>query len=263
MERNPMIKIDYSKLPKIDAIFLSHGHCGHIDPYTLINYTLIEMYQNIAPRPLLLIPETIEFLIPLFKKYLPKQKIKILKNKEIFDLNWIEIQGIIFENNYITNEDDVMTLAISNDEELLYTDVDTLPPESEKATSLLYDVFTRKNYKEALYIPTRNKLEWNFKILEAKNVKERKKIAEEYIELRKEEIAYNYERFEYDLAECSDIQKLPNSNFWHKLNSKKAYRLWTCLWANFLNSDLVYKNFDFHFKRASAWRDVKSFVEKA
>jgi L-ascorbate metabolism protein UlaG (beta-lactamase superfamily) len=81
MERNPMIKLDYKKLLDLDAIFLSHSHCDHIDPYTLI-----DIYKNIVPRPLLIIPETIEYLVPIFKKHLPKQKIKILKNKEIFEL---------------------------------------------------------------------------------------------------------------------------------------------------------------------------------
>lgn len=204
MERNPMIKIDYDNLPAIDAIFLSHSHCDHVDPYTLI-----EMYKNRHPRPLLLIPETIEFLIPLFKEFLPKQKIQVLKNKEIFNLNWIEIQGIIYENNYITNEDDVMTLAICNDTELLYTDVDTLPPETEEATDTLYNVFARKEYETMLYISTRNELEWNFKILEMKSSKEREAFMKEHIEVRREEIAANYLRFNDYLEWFIDIQELP------------------------------------------------------
>ncbi len=206
MERNPMIKIDYNKLNNLDAIFLSHSHSDHIDPYSLI-----EIYKNIIPRPILIIPETIGFLVPIFKKNLPKMEIKILKNKEIFEFKWIEIQWIIFENNYTTNEDDVMTLAISNEKELVFTDVDTVPPETKEATDLLYEIFTRKNYESALYISTRNELEWNFKIIEAKSIEERKKIAKDYIEKRKEEIAYNYERFDYEyLEESSDIQELPN-----------------------------------------------------
>ena len=204
MERNPMIKIDYDKLPKIDAIFLSHSHCDHVDPYTLI-----EMYKNRHPRPLLLIPETIEFLIPLFKEFLPKQKIQLLRNKEILNLNWIDIQGIIYENNFITNEDDVMTLAISNDKELLYTDVDTVPPETEEAYETLYNVFTRKNYESMLYISTRNELEWNFKILEMDSKEKRKEFMKEHIEYRKEEIAYNYLRFNDYLEGFIDIQELP------------------------------------------------------
>jgi L-ascorbate metabolism protein UlaG (beta-lactamase superfamily) len=81
MERNPRIKIDYSKF-NVDAIFISHSHCDHLDPYTLL-----EIYNNIKPRPLILIPETLTFLLPLFERYLPKQKIQILKNRQVFNLN--------------------------------------------------------------------------------------------------------------------------------------------------------------------------------
>ena len=204
MERNPMIEIDYSKLPQIDAIFLSHSHCDHVDPYTLIN-----IFKNSKNPPLLLVPITIEFLVPIFKKYLPKVKIQILKNNEVFKLKWINIKWIIFENNYITNEDDVMTLAISNEQELVYTDVDTVPPETYEAVQDLYELFTQKKYKQALYLSTRNELAWNFKILDIKGEKQRKAFEQEYIDYRKEELDYNYSRFDYDLEWASDIQRLP------------------------------------------------------
>lgn len=203
MARYPKIEIDYEKL-EIDAIFLSHSHSDHLDPYTLA-----KIYKNLKPRPLLLIPETLLFLVPLFEKYLPKQKIQILKSWVTFNLKWIDITGIIFENNYLTNEDDVMTLAISNETELLYTDVDTVPPENEESINMLYDLFTAKNYEQALYMSTRNELPWNFKIIEAKSTEERKNILKEYTTQRIEEIEYNYFRFEEDFIECSDIQELP------------------------------------------------------
>jgi hypothetical protein len=102
-----------------------------------------------------------------------------------------------------------MTLAISNDTELLYTDVDTVPPENEESINLIYDLFTKKDYENAIYLSTRNELEGNFKILEAKTIPERLQIANEYIEHRKEEMDYNYYRFDEDFIECSDIQDLP------------------------------------------------------
>jgi hypothetical protein len=34
------------------------------------------------------------------------------------------------------------------------------------------------------------------------------------------------------------------------------------LGANFINNDILYKKFSLHFKRASLWKDVDSFVEK-
>ncbi|MDD5769442.1 MAG: MBL fold metallo-hydrolase [Candidatus Gracilibacteria bacterium] len=203
MARYPKIEIDYEKL-EIDAIFISHSHSDHLDPYTLV-----KIYENIKPRPILLIPETISFLVPLFEKYLPKQKIQILKNSQTFNLNGIDIKGIIFENDYITNEDDVMTLAISNDEELIYTDVDTVPPERQDCINLLYDLFTHKNFSQAIYMSTRNELPGNFQIIESNSIEERKKIQKEYLEQRMQEIEYNYFRFEEDFLECSDIQELP------------------------------------------------------
>ena len=208
MERYPKIEIDYSKL-KIDIIFLSHSHSDHLDPYTLV-----KIYENITPRPLLLIPETLEFLIPLFKKNLPKQKIEILKNNKTFNFEWIDITWIIFENDYLTNEDDVMTIAISNDTELLYSDVDTVPPENEESIELIYNLFTSKNFKQALYLSTRNELPWNFKIIWANSSKQRQDIEKDYLEERIWEIEYNYYRFEEDFPASSDIQELPYFMKW-------------------------------------------------
>ncbi len=208
MARYPKIEIDFEKM-WIDAIFISHSHCDHLDPYTLI-----KIYETQKPRPLLLIPETLIFLVPLFEKYLPKQKIEILKSWVTFNLKWIDITGIIFENDYLTNEDDVMTLAISNDTELIYTDVDTVPPEREDVINMLYDLFTAKNYEQALYLSTRNELPGNFKIVEARSIEERKNILKQYLEQRIEEIEYNYFRFEEDFVECSDIQELPYFMKW-------------------------------------------------
>ncbi len=208
MARYPKIEIDYEKFD-IDAIFISHSHSDHLDPYALV-----KIYEHIKPRPLLLIPETLEFLVPLFEKYLPKQKIQILKSWINFSFKWIDITGIIFENDYLTNEDDVMTLAISNDTELFFTDVDTVPPENEESINMLYDLFTAKNYEQALYLSTRNELPGNFRVLEAKSKEERKKIHKEYLEQRIEEIEYNYYRFEEDFMECSDIQELPYFMKW-------------------------------------------------
>jgi hypothetical protein len=50
------------------------------------------------------------------------------------------------------------------------------------------------------------------------------------------------------------------SNFWHKLDSKTIYRLWTCLGANFCNNYLVINKYKLHFERARQWLTVKSFV---
>jgi len=105
MERNPIIKLDYSKFEDLDAIFISHAHVDHFDPYTFI-----KLYKNLKNRPTLLIPNTISYLTPLLDKYLPEQKYIILESKNEIDIRGIKIYPLVYDNTYITNEDDVMTI---------------------------------------------------------------------------------------------------------------------------------------------------------
>jgi hypothetical protein len=73
---------------------------------------------------------------------------------------------------------------------------------------------------------------------------------------------YNEDYWANDLEDFFNGRQELYSNFLHNLDPKKTYRLWTCLWANFLNNDLIYKKFNFHFKRANIWRNVNSYVLK-
>ena len=60
----------------------------------------------------------------------------------------------------ITNEDDVMMLAISNEKELLFAEIDSVPDrEDEEVQKSLYRVFTRHEYETRAYIASRNHLE--------------------------------------------------------------------------------------------------------
>lgn len=59
MERTSKIVLDPEKLNMLDAIYLSHAHTDHIDPYTLIE---IYKYAN----PILILPITLRYLEELF-----------------------------------------------------------------------------------------------------------------------------------------------------------------------------------------------------
>jgi L-ascorbate metabolism protein UlaG (beta-lactamase superfamily) len=93
MGRNPTFSLDYSVLTQIDAIFISHAHTDHLDPYILI-----EIYAHLVSKPILLIPETLTFLKSTFEEFLPEAKILIMRNKEKYDINGISVRGYIFEN---------------------------------------------------------------------------------------------------------------------------------------------------------------------
>jgi L-ascorbate metabolism protein UlaG (beta-lactamase superfamily) len=55
MERTVKVKLDTDKLKSIDAIYISHAHCDHFDPYTLL-----EIYKH--ANPTLILPFTLRYL---------------------------------------------------------------------------------------------------------------------------------------------------------------------------------------------------------
>ncbi|MDD2907008.1 MAG: MBL fold metallo-hydrolase [Candidatus Gracilibacteria bacterium] len=203
MARNPRIKVDYDKLGNIDAIFLSHSHLDHIDPYTLI-----EIFEKLEKKPDIIIAETLAFLVPLFNKYLNNPNIIILENEQTIKYKGLEITGLIYKNAFITNEDDVMTLFIENETEILYTDVDTEPGSNYEALEFIYAKLSSKKYKQVVYLATRNELEGNLKLVDAKNVKERQKIDSEYKKYRTEEIEWEYAKFMEE--EINSFYEVPN-----------------------------------------------------
>ena len=64
-----------------------------------------------------------------------------------------------------------------------------------------------------------------------------------------------------DVLDFLDGRQELYSNFWHALDSRKIYRLWICLGANFLNHDLVIKKYRLHFERAIQGETSVSWME--
>ena len=75
MERAQQVRLDSDKLSTIDAIYISHSHTDHIDPYTLI-----EIYKH--ANPVLILPMTLRYLEPLFRQYLDGVQIEFLTPKK-------------------------------------------------------------------------------------------------------------------------------------------------------------------------------------
>lgn len=205
MWRNPTFTLDYNKIWDIDAVYLSHSHTDHVDPYTLV-----ELFKNLSNKPSLLIPETMRFLVDLLEKYLDNPDIIILKNKQEILFKWIKIQWYVFETPHINNEDDVMWLFIYNEKEIVFNEVDLTPPDTDEVHNYLYKVYNRQNFENRVYIATRNELDWNLKILDIKDKNKRKSFASEYKQKRTEEIEYEYYKFPEQYVEYKDIYTLDN-----------------------------------------------------
>ena len=71
---------------------------------------------------------------------------------------------------------------------------------------------------------------------------------------------FNEDYWANDLEDFYNWTQELYSNFLHKLDESKTYRLWTFLWANFLNNDLLYKKFDFHFWLAKNKESINEYV---
>jgi hypothetical protein len=52
-----------------------------------------------------------------------------------------------------------MGLFLYNNEEIIFNEVDLTPPDSEEVHNYLYKVYSRQNYKNRVYIATRNELD--------------------------------------------------------------------------------------------------------
>jgi len=203
MQRNPVIDIDWENF-ELDAVFISHAHMDHFDPYSLIN-----IFSKLKNKPLLLLPETLEYTQDLLKKELDCE-IKILKNKETFQLKWINIQWVIFPDWMNTNEADVMTLCVRNDEEIVFSEIDIVPSDTEEWIGYVYKLFTQKDFKNRLYLSTRNELEGNLTIIDLPP-EDRAEFAQEYKEQRVGEMYAHYNNI-FALEEewiFANIYKLP------------------------------------------------------
>lgn len=75
-----------------------------------------------------------------------------------------------------------------------------------------------------------------------------------------ENMRLDEEYFLSDILDFLDGRQELYSNFWHKLDPKKIYRLWTYLGANFCNNDRVLKKYRLHFERAMRGESVDQFI---
>ncbi|GIX42068.1 MAG: hypothetical protein KatS3mg129_1801 [Leptospiraceae bacterium] len=201
LQRNPLWKWNSNFLGRIDFIFLSHPHCDHFDPYSLY-----WIYKH--QKPDIILPENMYWAESLIKKYLNPVNIIIIENNKPIKLKNIEFTGITFFHNYETNEKDVMTLFISNDEEIVFLEEDCAIPEKKEYYEILYYQFSKKNYKNRIYICVRNELEGFFLATdEGSNIKRKEKISH-YLQKRKKEIEWEYYKFyDYNLP---NLYKLKN-----------------------------------------------------
>lgn len=194
MERGTHVVLDSESLQSINYIYISHAHTDHLDPYTLME---IYKYAN----PPLILPVTLRYLESLFREYIPSIEIIWLENQRTVTLSGIEVTGVLFESDEITNEDDVMCIVLASEHELLFAEIDTLPPDTIEANRILAKIFNKREYATRAYIASRNELEGNLKILDLDTPRARENFRREYVASRREVIEWGYEQWQYEESE--------------------------------------------------------------
>ena len=171
MGRFPRVRLDLQALQPIHAIYLSHSHTDHLDPYSLLEL------RKLDPCPILLLPQSLEYLEPLLREYLPEIEITRLRQGEETDLHGLKLTAMFNPELRATNEDDVMILIAETGEEVFVGEGDALMPLYDSAArDELADRFNRPGVQTACFLSVKNEGDSTMNMLSAKNGDERKEL---------------------------------------------------------------------------------------
>ena len=177
--RYPRIRADWSALAPIDAIYLSHAHTDHLDPYSLL-----ALAKDLPAPPLLLLPESLTYLAPLLAEELPAWPQHVLSEGVPFELHGVEISALFNLETHGTNEDDVMVLVVRNAHEVLVSEADAIlpfqdPAAREAIASLFVDLDPTSGPVSRVFLTTKNELGGTMTSLRAANADARREAAGE------------------------------------------------------------------------------------
>jgi len=154
MGRFPRLRFDAHVLGTIDAVFLSHAHSDHLDPYTLVR-----LWRELESPPVLLLPITLAFLVPVFQEFLPDCEIGLLHAHTPVDFKGVELFGFFDVGMAPTNEEDVMVLVVRNGAEIALVEADAnLALEHPEFREFISALLAAPDIESAVFLTTENEL---------------------------------------------------------------------------------------------------------
>ena len=174
MGRFPRLRFDMQALGPIHGVFLTHAHCDHLDPYTLTR-----LWRELATPPVLLLPITLAYLVPIFREFLEDCQIGLIEADTPLTFGGVDLFGFYDISEAPTNEDDVMVLAIRHGTETVLIEADAnLSLEHPAFRAIVSMLLTEEGMTSAVFLTTENELTGTMESRTCRSLQERAELAD-------------------------------------------------------------------------------------
>lgn len=154
MGRFPRLRFEMAALAPVHGVYLSHAHCDHLDPYTLLR-----LWRELPSPPTLFIPITLSFLIPLFREHLDDPDIQVLAPHAPTMFRGVQLLGFYDVGDEPNNEEDVMVLALIHGPERVLVEADArLSLELPRFRAYISMLMCGPGVESAVFLTTENEL---------------------------------------------------------------------------------------------------------
>lgn len=206
MGRFPRVRLDHENMPEIHGIFLSHSHTDHLCPYSLI-----ELWKSLPNQPVLLLPQSLQYLVEILEEHLDGVTIMVLEDNRTIDFFDLDITALFNREKRATNEDDVMVMLVENGTEILMVESDALLPfydaESREAVSA-YLGGDGEGLETVVFLTTKNELGATMASLHAQNLDDRATFVAGADDQTQAEVAEIYTSMDSDTPDLWDNERL-------------------------------------------------------
>ena len=174
MSRFPRVRFEADIFADVDAVYLTHAHCDHLDPYTLTR-----LWNELDKPPTLIIPISLGHLIPLCTQYLKGLEIIVLKPHSPIVFKGVEFLGFFDVGYQPNNEEDVMILVLTHEQERILVEADArLGLELVHFRQFVSMLLRAPHLETAVYLTTENELSGTMEGRNCSSIEERQALFE-------------------------------------------------------------------------------------
>lgn len=206
MGRFPRLRFAMQAIEPLHAVFISHAHSDHLDPYTLIR-----LWRELTTPPVLLLPVTLAFLLPIFREHLPGLEVRLLHPQVPQTFRGLGLLGLYDVGMEPTNEEDVLVLVVTNGSERVLVEADArLSLELVNFREHLSRLLRGRGITSAVYLTTENELTGTLESRNCRSIEDRELLADAAMQELIEAVEVLYEPVDdaADLWQASHLLRL-------------------------------------------------------